>query len=403
MENRRIKVVWICHFSNEEICQKLPLHKKNIESASWVPNTLKGFENRDDVEMHIITPSDNLKRFSKLNIRNINYYFVPYGIPLINRHYPAMIPLDAFGNYHKFRTKVKKVVNVIKPDIINLIGAENSNYSSAILDYKDKYPILITIQGFISQLKIEKYYIKTFYRNHIEKRILREFKNFLGENDSKNYISNFNKDFNFYKAFFPVNESLISEIKDEEKKYDCIYFGRLDKIKGTNDFIKVISEIKKIKPDVKGCIVGGGDIEKYKKLAEELNCKQNIEFIGFAKNQKELFRYVKSSKVFLAPPYFERLSATIRESMFLKIPIVAYATGGIPYINEQDENIILVDRGDYKEMANKTSELLNNENLRLSLAEKAYQFAKSEFSVKVNTERMINAYKATIEDFLVRK
>ena len=84
---------------------------------------------------------------------------------------------------------------------------------------------------------------------------------------------------------------------------------------------------------------------------------------------------------------------TIREAMYLKVPIVAYATGGIPYINEFDENIYMVKTGDYKAMAEKTLQLLNDETARNDLAEKAFKYALNEYSLAVNTERLIAAYK----------
>jgi len=77
---------------------------------------------------------------------------------------------------------------------------------------------------------------------------------------------------------------------------------------------------------------------------------------------------------------------------------VAYATGGIPYINEFDENIYLVKTGDYQEMAIKTLLLLENESLRTNLAEKAYQYALQEYSLKVNVERLISAYQIIINN-----
>jgi glycosyltransferase involved in cell wall biosynthesis len=197
---------------------------------------------------------------------------------------------------------------------------------------------------------------------------------------------------------FPVNEELIKRIIDKGKIYDCIYFGVLSKLKGTFDFIRVIAEIKGKKSDVMACIVGGGDISPFRQLAQEMKCENNIHFIGFVKSQRELFDYVKASKILLAPPYFDRLSATIREAMFLKIPIVAYATGGIPYVNEFEENIFLVKTGDYKRMAQRAIHLLEDELLRKNLAEKAYQYYLKEFSIDVTTDRFITAYKTIIND-----
>lgn len=392
-------IVWICHFTSDEIQSLLPLWNKQDEFAPWIPSMLRGFEDIEDFEIHVVAPHEYLKKSTNFIIRNIHYNFIPYGMPFWNRHWPDMFSPDIYTNYFFFRKKVRKTIKQIKPDLINLIGAENAYYSSTILDFKKEYPILITIQGLISQMRGEikrtpltKKYIA------VEEEILTKFQNFAGEQDSSTYISTYNPYHVFFKFYGNVNEELVIENKDKGKIYDCMYFGRLEKIKGAEDLIKVIAEIKIKKPDVKALIIGDGKVNPLLEIAKELNCSANIEFKGFLKTQKELFEYVKASKVFLAPPYFERLSMTIREAMFLKVPIVAYATGGIPYINEHDENILMVETGNYKAMAEKALWLLNNEKERIALAEKAYNYAQNEFSLKVNTERLISAYRKIISE-----
>lgn len=399
MKVNKLKIVWICHFTNNEMQSLLPLWQKKNEFAPWIPNMLRGFENREDFDIHVVSPHEYLKKSTSLIIRNIQYHFIPYGIPVWHRHWPGIFLFDIFTNYHFFRQRVKKIINVIKPNLVNLIGTENSYYSSSIFEFEKEFPILVTIQGFISQMKgeikmnpVAKKMIET------EENILEAFKYYSGEQDSSTYISHYNPNHIFFKQYGSINEILTSETIEKGNKYDCIYFGRLEKLKGAEDFIRIIAEIKEKKPDVIGCMVGVGEMTTLINLAKKLNCSNNIDFKGFIKTQKELFEYVKASKVFLVPPYFERLSLTIREAMFLKVPIVAYATGGIPYINEFDEHIYLVKTGDYQEMARRTLLLLENEMQRIKLAEKAYHYAIQEFSLKANTERLVCAYKTILGD-----
>jgi glycosyltransferase involved in cell wall biosynthesis len=391
--NKKLKVVWICYFTNEEVQSLLPVWKYTDERQQWIPNIIKGFEDRNDFEIHVISPHNYLRRYTKITIRNIIYHFIPFGIPIVHRHWLHFFRADVYTNFFVFRRKVKKNVDKIKPDLITLSGAENAFYSSSVLNLKKDYPILIFIQGLIGQFRNEsKKSAELRKRIYFEDEIINSFKYFCGEQDSSTYISKYNPDHVFFRIYFPVNEILITNTKDIGKKYDCIYFGRFEKSKGAPDFVKVISEIKKTKSDVKACIIGWGNLDQLKMLAGELKCIENIDFIGFVKSQKEVFEYVKASRVFLAPPYKERLSSTIRETMLLKVPIVAYATGGIPYVNEFDENIFLVETGDYKSMAEKALLLIEDKNVACRLAAKAYEFSLKEFSLKINTERMINAY-----------
>ncbi len=107
MSQEKLKVVWICHFTNAEIQTLLPLWKQKNEFASWIPNMLAGFENNKDIELHIISPHEYLKRTTKLSLRSINYCFIPFGIPFWHRHWPVFFRFDVFSKYYFFRKKVK--------------------------------------------------------------------------------------------------------------------------------------------------------------------------------------------------------------------------------------------------------------------------------------------------------
>ena len=66
--NRQLRVALICHFSNPEVREKLPLSECKIENyirkifkkqykqlfdyAPWITNLILEFEKRNDIEIH---------------------------------------------------------------------------------------------------------------------------------------------------------------------------------------------------------------------------------------------------------------------------------------------------------------------------------------------------------------
>ena len=82
---KKIKVAWICHFSNEEIRKRLHFRKDivglikkrpMIDFAQWNTYAINEFKNFNDVELHVISPhiqiSSKIQEFVKDGIR---YHF----------------------------------------------------------------------------------------------------------------------------------------------------------------------------------------------------------------------------------------------------------------------------------------------------------------------------------------
>ena len=48
----KLRILWICHFTNAEVQNMIPVWKTKNEFASWIPNMLKGFESRSDIDLN---------------------------------------------------------------------------------------------------------------------------------------------------------------------------------------------------------------------------------------------------------------------------------------------------------------------------------------------------------------
>ena len=398
MVPEKLKIVWICHFSNKEIQDRLPLWKGVNEFASWIANMLIGFEKREDVELHVVAPHIYIKCDKSFVLRGIHYHFLSYGFPIINRPWPSFFALDAILGYPIISGKIKRKVTKINPDIVNLQGAENAYYSSSILKLKEKFPCAITIQGFACHMESQKSQINK-RRIITEKEILHSFNYFYLDNEAIQVVQKYSPNMVGRVIWWPAAEKIIDTIPEvpyDEKKYDVLFCGRIEKSKGIEEFIKVVSIIKTHIPDMRACVIGSGLPQYYsylKELATDLNCKDNIDFKGFIQTQKEMFAFFKTSKMLLVPTLIDRYPSTIREALRIGTPVIAYSTGSIPWTNSKGRNIILIEHGNINEMAIESCKLLNNRCHQKELIAAGRNFYEEEFSCDKNVNRFIEGYR----------
>ncbi|MEJ5961272.1 glycosyltransferase family 4 protein [Pedobacter immunditicola] len=399
--HNKIKVVWLCHFSNESIQNRLPLWKKSEVYAAWITNTLEGFKNSNEFEIHVISPHQYLKRDYSFEEDGIFYHFYAIGMPIINRSWPAIFRFDLFCSFWANRRKIKKLVKTIQPDLINLHGAENSYYSSSALDFYEQYPLLVTIQGFISLEVNSKN--DSFKQNRIavESEIIKNCKYFCGDKDSQSVISSMrNIEFNFFNFYYP-NGSNITQLskRKSEKSYDLLFWGRIIKDKGAEDFLSLVAQLKVNFPNIKACYIGPvvpGYLDFLKDRAKELDCEENVDFKGFINFVDDLYTEVLKAKILVLPTYNDRFPTVLREAVCLRIAVIGYATGSIPQFNLGEERVLLADQGDIDKLVSHAGKLLDDEVYFEELTEKAFDHGLNEFSINTNTEKIITAYKSVL-------
>lgn len=399
-EGKKLKIVWICHFMNQSIQKMLGLDGKEKELSPWIPLGIEEIKKRDDIELHVIAPFFRILRNQTFSDKNVYYYCIRIGMPFFKRPWPAKYRLDVWTNFSIFNNQVKNLVEKINPDLVNLQGAENAIYSTSILKIK-RYPILITIQGFITlndQNDSKDSYIKK--RLQIEKKILSGMKYFGAEaRFMEDYIKSFNPQAKVFFFHWPYAKPGIKS--DVPKEYDIVFFARIDKRKGIEDLIKALSIVKILRPMVTLIIIGKCD-ESYvlwlKKIVEERGLKSNVVFKGYIPTQEEMHKEVAKARISVLPTYNDTIAGTVVESMNLGIPVISYNVGGNPDLNRDDEHLILVEKGDVEKLAFEIEELLNSKEKQVKLAGKALKYASVEFDNTNSINNMIMAYRNIIKE-----
>lgn len=367
--------------------------------APWISSLINLFETHENIELHIVSPHEYICGYKQFTIRGIHYHFFNAHIPFWGRHWPVLFNFDYWSDFTLNKLSIKRIINQINPDLIHLHGAENAYYSSSILQFKDIYPVFITVQGFISLMSDSDTYPLN-KRKRYEQKILKTF-NHIGYRTQTmgNDIKKFNPCAVLHWHDYPLKEI---KLYDSEKKWDVVFFARVIKEKGIEDLLSVISILKRDKQDIRLCVIGATN-EKYLNylinMASVLNISENIDWKGFLPTQSDVHQFVCSSTVSVLPTYNDIISGTIIESMFLKTPVVAYNVGSIHEVNQDDEIISLVEKGDIDELASEIMKLLIDENLRNDRAAKGFKWVNKMRDDSKIANDLKTAYEEVIFDF----
>jgi glycosyltransferase involved in cell wall biosynthesis len=115
---------------------------------------------------------------------------------------------------------------------------------------------------------------------------------------------------------------LAGNIKKQKKRYDIISVGRHLKHKNFDMVLKVCSMLSMGKKGFRALLIGDGpETPHLLKLKESLKL-DNVDILCFSKDQKKLYEYLSSSKVFVLLSEIEGFSIVSFEAMALGLPVI---------------------------------------------------------------------------------
>lgn len=173
----------------------------------------------------------------------------------------------------------------------------------------------------------------------------------------------------------------------DSNKINILSINRLSYEKGVDVLLYSIAIVVKEIKNIKVTIIGDGkERDKLKKIAEELNICDYIEFIGFKNNVLE---YINQCDFVVSTSRTEGLPITPLEVFSQSKAIVATNVGGVKEVIEDGVNGVLVTNENYTEIADAIILLIKNNNLREKLGKNGYKTVHEKFSKEV----MVNKYK----------
>ncbi len=293
---------------------------KNKKIIFLIPTLADGGAERVASELSL-NLSNDIERIIVLLDKKISY---PYKGKLISLNSPAsqnffLKIIHFLQRFYRF----KKLLKQENPDWV-ISFTEKANIINIITNKKS----IISVHIFLSKIcqgfygKIYKILIKTLY-NKTTKIIT------VSNGVRVDLIKNFNiKENKIETIYNSINLEKINQLAQE--KINHLWFknnipviitsGRLAKEKGQWHLIRTFAEIKK-HYSCQLAILGQGELEQYlKKLVKDLNLEKDVLFLGWQKNP---FKYLAKSDIFVLTSFFEGFGNVLTEAMACGLPIIS--------------------------------------------------------------------------------
>lgn len=179
-------------------------------------------------------------------------------------------------------------------------------------------------------------------------------------------------------------------------RQDVLFLGRLDANKSPDVLLRASREVLSRFSETKIVFGGDGEVEKNKRLAEELGIDDRCEFCGWVTGDEReaLFEH---AAVYCLPSKNEGMPMSVLEAMARGIPTIATSVGGIPQVIRDGVNGYLMPVDDESKLSGLLCTLMGSEDLRLSIGRAGRSTISGRFNVKRNVDAIVQLYKELVD------
>ena len=395
----KIRIVYICHFSNGEIRShlhlqtfwlgnllRIMLRKPKLhfgDLAYWNVDFIKAFGNIPDFECHVISHHLGMKKKKQSFIEEgIHYVFLQEKENLHQKIWKTLTRSKNKEDILDHARNINKVIKEINPDIVVLCGAENPIYSGGALLVQDK-PVFVILQTLLNDPMRIQAGIGSETRRQLENSVLRHADYYALFNlNEANYVRSVNPRSQCLRLMFPSSPILLP--KSSNKDYDFVFFASgLSKYKGIEDALKAFAFVHKRHTEASFYVIGSCE-DTYQaellQIIDECEITNSVFFHGPFPTKQDVLTEVSRAKVAVLPGITAPLNSTVRETMFLGLPTIVYDNTVIQQINKNMDCLISAKKEDVEDLGMKMLYAYENTDVVSKFGENAKVYAYNTFS-----------------------
>lgn len=307
-------------------------------------------------EVHILT----LNQKNKPLFYNFSDKLIYHDIPIIG---------NIFTSFFQYINGIKNTIKQVKPDVISVCDDGLKGFYVPFFTNKP-CPMIYErhVSIHVEQKKDNSSFLSSFVQKIKHKLMLNAAKKY----DAFVVLTNGNlKEWDLNNLVVISNPlPFLSEKKSELNNKIVLAVGRQSYQKGYDRLLKSWQLVNKKHPDWK--------LKIYGKFDEQLNLKANSKNLGisgsvtFYKPVKNIEDKYNEASIYVMPSRFEGFGMVLIEAMSYGIPCVSF---NCPYgpsdIISSNKDGILVENGNIEAFAESIIHLIENEDLRHNMGEKA--------------------------------
>ena len=408
-----MNILWAINTVMPELSAELGISSGH--AISWVDAMSKRLSKRNDLNLTIVTKgavNTPLKRA----IKGIMYYVLPLNCNKYDYWY--------------------SILQEVCPDIIHIYGTENDQNRLLIKNYSNSYPIVISLQGIVSEY-YKHYYgsishltmlrfttlrdlirpsgffsgkqkMKSFALN--EQWILNNIKYVEGRSNwDKASALNINPNLLYYYCPRMIRDSFFNyhwKLDDIERFSIFVHQGHYP-IKGLHFVLEALYKLKYKYPQVKLYVSGSDSLHpknrlkrlfptgytKYlNHLIKKYELANNIIFTGYL-NADQLAYKLSKTHVIVIPSAIENAPNSLAEAEIVGAPIVATFVGGNMDMLTHNEDGFLYCYNEPNMLASYIDKIFQSDELALKFSKNASEKARFRHNPDDLECRLLNIYK----------
>ena len=274
--------------------------------------------------------------------------------------------------------------------------------------YRNKFPLIIFIQGAVMPLRGFASFMKKIYDSIYGVKTLKTVDRIIAMTDlEKNWCIEKGIDTKKIEIIpngipneaFKEYDPQITKQKYNLEKY-ILFIGRMYHEKAPAHLVQALSKLHDDFKDLGVIYVGPdqGEAAKVKSLAEQLGLEENVVYAGKV-TDREKYELLSGCEFMALPSKFEAQGIVFLEAWAQKKAVIGTKVGGVSYVVKDGKTGLLYEYGDIDALTRHIRFLLENPEKAKMIGDRGFEITNKECRWKNVVDRIEKLYIDTIQGF----